>query len=63
MVIEHSLDLLGDAPDWQTRALCQETDPDAFFPEHGGTPLAAKRICARCEVTDECLAYALDNRS
>jgi len=52
-------DLIGDTPEWQERALCQQTDPEAFFPEKGRSPREAKRICARCEVTTECLAYAL----
>src|SRR5215475_3100444 len=52
-------DLLGDAPEWQERSLCSQTDPEAFFPEKGGSTREAKRICSRCEVRDECLEYAL----
>jgi WhiB family redox-sensing transcriptional regulator len=52
-------DLLGDAPEWQERALCSQTDPEAFFPEKGGSTREAKRICSRCEVKGECLEYAL----
>lgn len=44
---------------WQERALCAETDPEAFFPEKGGSTREAKRICMGCEVRDECLEYAL----
>jgi WhiB family redox-sensing transcriptional regulator len=46
---------------WQDRALCAETDPEAFFPEKGGSTRDAKRICAGCEVKAECLAYALEH--
>jgi WhiB family redox-sensing transcriptional regulator len=53
------LDLLGNAPEWQERALCSQTDPEAFFPEKGGSTREAKRICSRCEVKGECLEYAL----
>ncbi|HEX8933407.1 MAG TPA: WhiB family transcriptional regulator [Pseudonocardiaceae bacterium] len=53
-----SLDEL-DQPDWQERALCAQTDPEAFFPEKGGSTREAKRICAGCEVRAECLEYAL----
>ena len=53
------VDLLGDAPEWQERALCSQTDPEAFFPEKGGSTREAKRICGRCEVKSECLEYAL----
>ncbi len=46
---------------WQTDALCAQTDPEAFFPEKGGSTRDAKRICASCEVRGECLDYALQN--
>ncbi|MGH3831099.1 MAG: WhiB family transcriptional regulator [Pseudonocardiaceae bacterium] len=48
-----------DQQDWQERALCAQTDPEAFFPEKGGSTREAKRICAGCEVRAECLEYAL----
>jgi WhiB family transcriptional regulator, redox-sensing transcriptional regulator len=44
---------------WQERALCAQTDPEAFFPEKGGSTREAKRICMGCEVRAECLEYAL----
>jgi WhiB family redox-sensing transcriptional regulator len=47
--------------DWQERALCAQTDPEAFFPEKGGSTREAKRICSGCEVRAECLEYALAN--
>ena len=46
---------------WQADALCAETDPEAFFPEKGGSTRDAKRICSSCEVRAECLEYALEN--
>jgi WhiB family redox-sensing transcriptional regulator len=56
-------DLLGDAvgssPKWQELALCRQTDPEAFFPEKGGSTNEAKRICGRCAVRGDCLEYAL----
>jgi WhiB family redox-sensing transcriptional regulator len=45
--------------EWQERALCAQTDPEAFFPEKGGSTREAKRICLGCEVRDACLEYAL----
>jgi WhiB family transcriptional regulator, redox-sensing transcriptional regulator len=65
------LSLVPDRPDrfdaasapaddqWQDRALCAQTDPEAFFPEKGGSTREAKRICMGCEVRDACLEYAL----
>ena len=52
-------DLLGSVPEWQERALCAQTDPEAFFPEKGGSTREAKKICTRCEVKAECLEFAL----
>ncbi len=46
---------------WQEKALCAQTDPEAFFPEKGGSTREAKRICMGCEVRDACLEYALAN--
>ncbi|WP_447924848.1 WhiB family transcriptional regulator [Georgenia muralis] len=58
--------LVDDAPDegalaWQDRALCAQTDPEAFFPEKGGSTREAKRVCTSCDVRAECLEYALAN--
>lgn len=55
------LDLFGLAEEqtWQERALCAQTDPEAFFPEKGGSTREAKKICTGCEVRSECLEYAL----
>jgi WhiB family redox-sensing transcriptional regulator len=44
---------------WQEEARCAQTDPEAFFPEKGGSTREAKRICVGCEVKSECLEYAL----
>ena len=46
---------------WQTESLCAQTDPEAFFPEKGGSTREAKKICTGCEVRAECLEYALAN--
>jgi WhiB family redox-sensing transcriptional regulator len=46
---------------WQARALCAQTDPEAFFPEKGGSPRLAKAVCRRCPVRAECLAFALEH--
>jgi WhiB family transcriptional regulator, redox-sensing transcriptional regulator len=46
---------------WQERALCAQTDPEAFFPEKGGSTREAKKVCIGCDVRGECLEYALAN--
>lgn len=60
------LPLFGEPDDetalgWQERALCAQTDPEAFFPEKGGSTREAKKVCQRCDVRAECLEYALAN--
>lgn len=66
----HELDMLTllntedesiEEPSWQERALCAQTDPEAFFPEKGGSTREAKKVCVGCEVRSECLEYALEN--
>ncbi|GAA4481105.1 hypothetical protein GCM10023190_26800 [Enteractinococcus fodinae] len=56
----------GDTADegqlaWQADALCAQTDPEAFFPEKGGSTRDAKKVCGSCPVKQECLEYALSN--
>jgi WhiB family redox-sensing transcriptional regulator len=51
----------GDSLSWQSDSLCAQTDPEAFFPEKGGSTRDAKKICASCEVRTQCLQYALAN--
>jgi WhiB family transcriptional regulator, redox-sensing transcriptional regulator len=46
---------------WRLDALCAETDPEAFFPEKGGSTRDAKRVCGGCAVRAECLEFALTN--
>lgn len=59
------VDLLGTKPEWWELALCQETDPESFFPEQGESPRDALLVCSRCEpwVRDECLADALHDEA
>lgn len=42
-------------------ALCQETDPDLFYPEIGVSSVDAKRVCRRCDERTNCLQWALDH--
>src|SRR6185312_9913162 len=46
---------------WQADALCAQTDPEAFFPEKGGSTRDAKKVCGACTVRSQCLEYALAN--
>ncbi|WP_456874760.1 MULTISPECIES: WhiB family transcriptional regulator [unclassified Geodermatophilus] len=51
----------GGEAAWRLDALCAETDPEAFFPEKGGSTREAKRVCMGCSVRTECLEFALAN--
>jgi WhiB family redox-sensing transcriptional regulator len=52
--------------EWLRSAACVGEDPELFFPVGTTGPAvrditAAKRICARCPVTDECLSFAVSS--
>ena len=57
VIAELSTKLAFDADDraWMLEAKCLDADPEAFFPEKGGSTREAKRICAACPVREECL--------
>ena len=59
--IELTSESLEDDDQWQERGLCAQTDPEAFFPEKGGSTREAKKVCTGCDVRSECLDYALQN--
>jgi len=49
---------------WWSRAACSQADPELFFPiSYSGPALRqvrkAKVLCARCQIQQECLGYAL----
>ena len=46
---------------WRLDALCAETDPEAFFPEKGGSTRDAKKVCTGCPVRAQCLEFALES--
>ena len=55
------IDTTEDEHSWQERALCAQTDPEAFFPEKGGSTRDAKKVCVGCDVRGEYLEYALEH--
>lgn len=46
---------------WMADGLCTQADPEAFFPNKGDSPKAAKKVCADCPVRAQCLAWSLAN--
>lgn len=45
--------------EWVTKAVCAHVDPELWFPEKGGDPEPARRICQGCPVRVDCLEHAL----
>ena len=64
-IVKGQSDDTGRTENWQDRAMCAQTDPDAFHPARGerGVVATAKRICRMCDVTAECLESALKRPS
>lgn len=54
----HNEDVLDD---WRSDAACLGVGGDLFFPTKGSSAHAAKRICASCPVTNDCLEFSLEN--
>ncbi|MGA1075386.1 MAG: WhiB family transcriptional regulator [Ilumatobacteraceae bacterium] len=60
-----TLALAAADDDWRDRALCSGTDPELFFPvgTTGNSVLSIdreKQVCSQCNVTSECLEFALE---
>lgn len=45
---------------WRTRGVCQNVDPETFFPAPTEAADAAIELCGRCVVQGACLAWALE---
>jgi hypothetical protein len=51
--------------DWSQESACRgkspatRGEPDAFYPERGINPTAARNTCPRCPVQNECLNYGI----
>jgi WhiB family redox-sensing transcriptional regulator len=48
------------ATSWMADGNCRNYPPAVFFPSDGVGVDRARRICATCPVTAECLEYALE---
>ena len=47
---------------WMAKGACRNYEPSVFFPSDGVGVDRARKICATCNVTEDCLEYALLNR-
>ena len=59
---DRALTNLGNAIRKKGQPICQQTDPEAWFPEsgaHGGEYRKAMDMCKPCPVKTECAIYAI----
>jgi WhiB family redox-sensing transcriptional regulator len=49
-------------PAWMSRAACAGGESETFFPECSEPAVAARTICAACDVRAECLEFSLRER-
>ena len=47
---------------WMAKGNCRNFPPAMFFPSDGVGVDHARRICAGCEVTNQCLEYAITEK-
>ena len=52
--------------DWRAEAACRDEDPELFFPLGDTGPALmqiedAKSVCRACDVTTDCLSWALES--
>lgn len=50
----------GADPAWRTRGVCQNVDPEVFFPAPSESADPAVSLCRSCPVQGSCLAWALE---
>ncbi len=48
---------------WEEQARCNQYDPEIFFDPRARSERKAKSVCSRCEVREDCLAFALSSRT
>ncbi len=60
---------VADLWEWQLLGACREADPTLFFhpegergPARAARETAAKAVCGRCPVVEQCRAHALATR-
>lgn len=46
--------------EWMASARCRDLPPATFFPTNSTGVVAARRVCASCDVSAQCLEYALE---
>lgn len=60
-VLRNLFEQVAKQGEWVHRAACRGMDPEMFFPDQSRRAecSAAVAVCARCEVSEECLDFAL----
>lgn len=57
----HLSSLRFDRAEWRADAACRGLDTAMFYPGPGADMAQARAVCASCDVSLECLRYALDH--
>ena len=63
MKVEQAFTALADAIKTHGAPICQETDPEMWFPDLGGESYemrVAKKLCGECPVQVQCARYAIE---
>lgn len=54
------MSLIERPPEWMVDGLCQQVDPDLWFPDTDPYQVQkAKAVCMSCPVMSECADYAI----
>lgn len=53
---------MPEGMEWMLQAKCRGVSATEFFPSDGSGVERAMRVCQGCDVRDECLEYALEQR-
>ncbi len=66
--LDESSSASEDGLNWRLRGACFDMDADTFFPIGAKRAAAiqyahARQVCQRCEVSTQCLQFALDTRT
>ena len=63
MELMNELKLVDPEARWMVKAACKDMDGSLFFPTSGRNDVAraARKVCATCSVTAECIRYATVN--
>lgn len=48
-------------PSWSSRGVCNDLDPELFYPARGESTKEPKQACSQCRIAAQCLSFALES--